>query len=73
MLAPTLCVGGPVIMEMSLWLVTFRFRSFTRHYFRKADGILVMYDVTSAPSFHHVRDWLGSIQVCTYLYCLASV
>jgi len=46
-----------------------RYRSFTRHYFRKADGILVMYDVTSAHSFYNVRDWMTSIQVSVGSRC----
>lgn len=54
--------GRTVVLQLWDTAGQERFRSFTRHYFRKADGILVMYDVTSAPSFHHVRDWLGSIQ-----------
>lgn len=40
-----------------------RFRSITKQYFRKADGILVMYDVTAECSFLAVRNWMSSIQV----------
>ncbi|XP_009672680.1 EF-hand calcium-binding domain-containing protein 4A isoform X2 [Struthio camelus] len=39
-----------------------RFRSITKQYFRKADGILVMYDVTAECSFTAVRNWMSSIQ-----------
>ncbi|NXW49199.1 RAB44 protein, partial [Nyctiprogne leucopyga] len=39
-----------------------RFRSITKQYFRKADGILVMYDVTAACSFTAVRNWMSSVQ-----------
>lgn len=39
-----------------------RFRSITKQYFRKADGILVMYDVTAECSFVAVRNWMSSIQ-----------
>ncbi|XP_039923451.1 EF-hand calcium-binding domain-containing protein 4A isoform X2 [Hirundo rustica] len=39
-----------------------RFRSITKQYFRKADGILVMYDVTAECSFLAVRNWMSSIQ-----------
>ncbi|XP_071414847.1 EF-hand calcium-binding domain-containing protein 4A [Pithys albifrons albifrons] len=39
-----------------------RFRSITKQYFRKADGILVMYDVTAECSFRAVRNWMSSIQ-----------
>ena len=40
-----------------------RFRSITKQYFRKADGVLVMYDVTSETSFTNVRNWMTSVQV----------
>ena len=40
-----------------------RFRSITKQYFRKADGVLVMYDVNSETSFTNVRNWIGSVQV----------
>ena len=40
-----------------------RFRSITKQYFRKADGVLVMYDVTSEVSFKNVRNWMISVQV----------
>ncbi|XP_041074556.1 EF-hand calcium-binding domain-containing protein 4A-like [Polyodon spathula] len=39
-----------------------RFRSITKQYFRKADGILVMYDVTQESSFTAVRNWMISVQ-----------
>uniref|UniRef100_A0A4W3HL61 Uncharacterized protein n=1 Tax=Callorhinchus milii TaxID=7868 RepID=A0A4W3HL61_CALMI len=37
-----------------------RFRSVTKQYFRKADGVLVMYDVTTESSFIAVRNWMIS-------------
>uniref|UniRef100_UPI00398EF7D9 EF-hand calcium-binding domain-containing protein 4A n=1 Tax=Pristiophorus japonicus TaxID=55135 RepID=UPI00398EF7D9 len=39
-----------------------RFRSITKQYFRKADGVLVVYDVTSEASFTAVRNWMISVQ-----------
>ncbi|XP_072017118.1 LOW QUALITY PROTEIN: EF-hand calcium-binding domain-containing protein 4B-like [Amphiura filiformis] len=42
-----------------------RFRSITRHYFRKADGVIVMYDVTSEQSFVNVRNWMSSVEEAT--------
>ncbi|GCB68121.1 hypothetical protein scyTo_0000822, partial [Scyliorhinus torazame] len=39
-----------------------RFRSITKQYFRKADGVLVVYDVTSETSFTAVRNWMTSVQ-----------
>ncbi|KAJ8271994.1 hypothetical protein COCON_G00108530 [Conger conger] len=41
-----------------------RFRSVTRSYFRKAQGVLLLYDVTSERSFLNVRDWMDQIQEC---------
>ncbi|CAJ0580092.1 unnamed protein product, partial [Mesorhabditis spiculigera] len=39
-----------------------RFRSITKQYFRKADGVVLMYDVTSEQSFLHVRNWIASVK-----------
>uniref|UniRef100_A0A0N5AKQ6 RAB44 protein n=1 Tax=Syphacia muris TaxID=451379 RepID=A0A0N5AKQ6_9BILA len=39
-----------------------RFRSITKQYFRKADGVIVMYDVTSEQSYLNVRNWITSVQ-----------
>nr|XP_006813971.1 PREDICTED: ras and EF-hand domain-containing protein-like [Saccoglossus kowalevskii] len=39
-----------------------RFRSITKQYFRKADGVIVVYDVTSESSFTSVRNWMSSVQ-----------
>lgn len=41
----------------------FRFRSITEQYYRKADGILAMYDITHSSSFTAVRGWLDSVKV----------
>uniref|UniRef100_A0A914ZNY0 Uncharacterized protein n=1 Tax=Parascaris univalens TaxID=6257 RepID=A0A914ZNY0_PARUN len=40
-----------------------RFRSITKQYFRKADGVILMYDVTSEQSFLNVRNWIDSVKV----------
>ncbi|XP_068170286.1 ras and EF-hand domain-containing protein [Antennarius striatus] len=39
-----------------------RFRSIARSYFRKAHGVLLLYDVTSESSFLNVRAWVDEIQ-----------
>uniref|UniRef100_A0A8C9UYL2 Calcium release activated channel regulator 2A n=1 Tax=Scleropages formosus TaxID=113540 RepID=A0A8C9UYL2_SCLFO len=39
-----------------------RFRSITKQFFRKADGVVVMYDITAEQSFKAVRQWLSSVQ-----------
>lgn len=40
-----------------------RFRSIARSYFRKAHGVLLLYDVTSENSFLSVRAWVEQVQV----------
>nr|XP_019947630.1 PREDICTED: ras and EF-hand domain-containing protein-like isoform X1 [Paralichthys olivaceus] len=39
-----------------------RYRSITKQFFRKADGVVVMYDVTEEESFSAVRPWLINVQ-----------
>ncbi|XP_029901629.1 ras and EF-hand domain-containing protein [Myripristis murdjan] len=39
-----------------------RYRSITKQFFRKADGVVVMYDVTVDDSFRAVRPWLANVQ-----------
>lgn len=40
-----------------------RYRSITKQYFRKADCVICMYDVTSEQSFKNIRNWITSIRV----------
>ncbi|XP_041651105.1 ras and EF-hand domain-containing protein [Cheilinus undulatus] len=42
-----------------------RFRSIARSYFRKAHGVLLLYDVTSESSFLNVRAWVDQIEDST--------
>lgn len=42
-----------------------RFRSIAKSYFRKADGVLLLYDVTCETSFINVRDWVEAIEEST--------
>uniref|UniRef100_A0A8C7B6U4 RAB44, member RAS onco family n=1 Tax=Neovison vison TaxID=452646 RepID=A0A8C7B6U4_NEOVI len=39
-----------------------RYHSMTRQLLRKADGVVLMYDITSQESFAHVRYWLECLQ-----------
>ncbi|CAN9498741.1 unnamed protein product [Ophioblennius macclurei] len=39
-----------------------RYRSITKQFFRKADGVAVMYDITDEQSFTAVRQWLSSVK-----------
>nr|CCA15039.1 Rab1 family GTPase putative [Albugo laibachii Nc14] len=38
-----------------------RFRTITSAYYRGADGIIMVYDVTNQESFDHVNDWLNEV------------
>ncbi|XP_034500863.1 EF-hand calcium-binding domain-containing protein 4B isoform X2 [Ailuropoda melanoleuca] len=39
-----------------------RYRCITQQFFRKADGVIIMYDVTARQSFLSVRQWLSSVE-----------
>nr|XP_011743779.1 EF-hand calcium-binding domain-containing protein 4B isoform X3 [Macaca nemestrina] len=39
-----------------------RYRCITQQFFRKADGVIVMYDLTDKQSFLSVRRWLSSVE-----------
>ncbi|XP_059181436.1 EF-hand calcium-binding domain-containing protein 4B [Centropristis striata] len=39
-----------------------RYRSITKQFFRKADGVVVLYDVTVEESFRAVKPWLVNVQ-----------
>jgi small GTP-binding protein len=39
-----------------------RFRNITQQYYKNADGILLIYDVSDRNSFEKVRDWMKQIQ-----------
>merc|ERR1711997_141721 len=38
-----------------------RFRTITSAYYRGADGIILVYDITDRESFSHVNDWLNEV------------
>ncbi|XP_009677115.1 EF-hand calcium-binding domain-containing protein 4B isoform X2 [Struthio camelus] len=42
-----------------------RYRSVTKQFFRKADGVIVMYDITAKDTFTAVKQWLMSIEEAT--------
>uniref|UniRef100_A0A4X1UMI4 EF-hand domain-containing protein n=1 Tax=Sus scrofa TaxID=9823 RepID=A0A4X1UMI4_PIG len=39
-----------------------RYRCITQQFFRKADGVAIMYDLTARQSFLAVRQWLSSVE-----------
>lgn len=49
-----------------------RFRSIAKSYFRRADGVLLLYDVTCESSFLNVREWVDMIEV-TWLTLLQTL
>ncbi|XP_072046177.1 ras and EF-hand domain-containing protein homolog isoform X2 [Amphiura filiformis] len=59
----TLEVDGKVT-SLQLWDTAGqeRFRSIAKSYFRRADGVLLLYDVTFERSFINVRDWIEAIE-----------
>ncbi|XP_041042458.1 ras and EF-hand domain-containing protein [Carcharodon carcharias] len=42
-----------------------RFRSIAKSYFRRADGVLLLYDVTCEKSFLDIREWVDMIEDST--------
>ena len=41
-----------------------RYRSITKNFYRNADGILFVFDVTREDTFAHIKDWLISSDEC---------
>ncbi|XP_046702049.1 ras and EF-hand domain-containing protein homolog isoform X1 [Silurus meridionalis] len=39
-----------------------RYHSITKQVFNKAQGLLLMYDITSSQSFHAIRSWISQVQ-----------
>ncbi|KAI5699398.1 ras and EF-hand domain-containing protein-like isoform X1 [Diaphorina citri] len=42
-----------------------RFRSMTKNYFRRADGVMLLYDVTNERSFNSVKNWVEAVEEVT--------
>ena len=51
-------------MKLQIWDTAGqeRFRTITTSYFRGAQGILLVYDVTDRRSFESIRNWISQIQ-----------
>ncbi|XP_040010397.1 ras and EF-hand domain-containing protein [Xiphias gladius] len=59
----TLIVDGePVLLQIWDTAGQERFRSIARSYFRRADGVLLLYDVTCEKTFLNVREWVDIIE-----------
>jgi len=52
------------VVKLQCWDTagTESFRSITRSYYRGAAGCLLVYDVTSRPTFEHARTWLADVR-----------
>ncbi|NXO50990.1 RASEF protein, partial [Aramus guarauna] len=49
-----------------------RYRSIAQSYFRKAHGVLLLYDISSPSSFLSVRQWIEDIKAHSSLFCETS-
>ncbi|CAM4714202.1 unnamed protein product [Leuciscus chuanchicus] len=59
----TLVVDGvPTVLQLWDTAGQERFRSIAKSYFRRADGVLLLYDVTCEKSFLNVREWVDIIE-----------
>ena len=58
----TIEMGGNTV-KLQLWDTTGqeRFRTITSSYYRGAQGILVIFDITNRSSFVNVKQWLGEV------------
>ena len=39
-----------------------RYKSLTQNYFRNAEGVLLVFDVTNTESFNNLKEWISSIK-----------
>eukprot|EP00058_Branchiostoma_floridae_P007222 XP_002592710.1 hypothetical protein BRAFLDRAFT_67150 [Branchiostoma floridae] len=45
-----------------------RFRSIATSYFRRSDGVILLYDVTYEASFLNVRDWITAVEAAGAIF-----
>ncbi|NWH76813.1 RASEF protein, partial [Piaya cayana] len=58
--------GEPTVLQLWDTAGQERFRSIAKSYFRRADGVLLLYDVTCEKSFLNVREWVDMIEAATH-------
>ena len=58
----TITIDGKTV-KLQIWDTAGqeRFRTITSAYYRGADGIIMVYDVTTSESFDHVEEWLSEV------------
>lgn len=63
------------IIALQLWDTAGqeRFRSITKQYFRKSDGVILVYDVTSETTFRNVRAWMTSVREAADDDCVVAI
>jgi small GTP-binding protein len=63
------------IVALQLWDTAGqeRFRSITKQYFRKSDGVILVYDVTSEITFRNVRAWMTSVRESAEDDCVVAL
>lgn len=61
--------GSMALISFVFILSLLRFRSIAKSYFRRADGVLLLYDVTCEKSFLNVREWVDMIEVTPSFTC----
>lgn len=54
------CVNSHI--DCYVLLQSDRYRSITKQFFRRVDGVVVIYDITVEESFRGVRPWLSNIK-----------
>ncbi|XP_074788558.1 ras and EF-hand domain-containing protein isoform X2 [Athene noctua] len=64
--------GEPTVLQLWDTAGQERFRSIAKSYFRRADGVLLLYDVTCEKSFLNVREWVDMIEAYNALFCETS-
>ncbi|KAM6109820.1 ras and EF-hand domain-containing protein [Phoenicopterus ruber ruber] len=58
--------GEPTVLQLWDTAGQERFRSIAKSYFRRADGVLLLYDITCEKSFLNVREWVDMIADATH-------
>jgi len=56
--------SGQYSVKLKIWDTAGqeRFRNITKQYYKGADGILLVYDITDRNSFEKIKDWMKQIQ-----------
>ena len=46
-----------------------RFKTLTQSFYKKADGVIISYDVTDESTFENVRNWVESLNAHAQIHC----